>query len=95
MLALLLGDRTGVGVTHLMLATLRQRSYEAVVLALLVGCAIWVGKLVSYNRELGVTLAATGSLAEQSSVRDRLLGAVLPLCSRSRSGSACQWRPKT
>ncbi|MDE2661483.1 MAG: hypothetical protein OXI39_00560 [Gemmatimonadota bacterium] len=61
------------------LATLRQRSYETVVLALLVGCAVWVGKLVSQHRELAVMVAATGSLAERSSVRDRLVGAVLPL----------------
>ena len=69
----------GTGSPELKLATLRHGAYETIVFGLLVGCAVWVGKLVSHNRELGEVLAVTGSLAERSIVRDRLVGTVLPL----------------
>ena len=59
--------------------TTNRRSLDLLVLALAVGGAIWVWRLASHNRELQATLVATGSRAEQSSVRDRLVGAPAPL----------------
>lgn len=61
--------------------TMRRRTYEMATLGLLLVCAVWVGRLASQNRELGATVATVGSLAERSSVRDRLIGTVVPLSS--------------
>ena len=56
-----------------------RRFLDLGVFALAVGGAIGVWKLASYNRELRAALTVADSRAVEASVRDRLVGARVPL----------------
>ena len=56
-----------------------KRVPDLALFALVLGAAVWVSELASSKRELAATLELTGTLAERSSVRDRLVGTAVSL----------------